>query len=81
MKLAIICEKCGKIALLESNQAGQQVYLNQVKGFRVDEVNVERSGDIDEIEDIDDVGVEIEHIRIRCEECDDYLSVEGIDMY
>lgn len=81
MKLAIVCEKCGKIALLEPYQRGNQVYLNQAKGFRIDEVSVERSGELDELEDIDDVGVEIEHIRIRCEECDDYLSVEGIDMY
>lgn len=76
MKLAIICEKCGKIALLEPTQAGQQVYLNQAKGFTVDEVMVERSGDLDELEDID---VEIERIRIRCDECGDYLSIEGIN--
>lgn len=78
MSLAIVCENCGKIAILKPYQRGNQIYLNQAEGFCVDEVKVNKSGDIEDITDIDEVDVEVESIKIRCTNCGEYLSIEGV---
>lgn len=78
MSLAIVCENCGKIAILKPYQKSNQVYLNQAEGFTISSVNFEKSGDIEEITDIDEVEVEVESIVITCENCGNYLTIEEV---
>ncbi|WP_346874210.1 hypothetical protein [Clostridium sp. UBA5988] len=78
MKLQIICDKCGKLAELKPYQVGKQVYLNQADGFRVTSVSFDKSGDLEEMSDVDDIDVEVKCIEIMCEECGEFLRIEDI---
>ncbi len=78
MKLQIICDKCGKIATLEPYQVDNQIYLNQLEGFTIIDIDIEKNGDLDEISDIDDIETTVNCIRICCDNCGEYLNILGI---
>lgn len=49
--------------------------LNQ-QGFTVNTPDIDKNGDLEEYEDIDDIDVEARSIRINCDNCDDYIVLE-----
>jgi len=78
MSIIIRCN-CGNLIELKSDMPGHQIQLGSAlidNDFRLDSPDVELDGDLEEIEDLDDIDVSLGGIRINCNKCGDYIVIE-----
>lgn len=78
MSIIVRCG-CGNIVDLKSDRNGHQIQLRSTlidSDFRLDSPDVELDGELEEIEDLDDIDVSLGSIRINCNKCGDYIVIE-----
>lgn len=77
IKLILECD-CGNRVVLKPDEAGfiydMKNELYQHDFYVLEEI--EKDGDLDECEDIDDIDVELVGFKVRCMKCDNYIEID-----
>ena len=76
--ISIKCPNCNKYYELASELNGKMISMNEFyqNGFHVNTPEIELDGDIENLEDLDDINSELKSIRIDCENCGEYIVLE-----
>lgn len=78
MSIIVRCG-CGNLVELKSDMVGHQVLLDSKltrNNFRLSSPSVELNGDLEEIKDLEEIGVQLGNIRIDCGKCGDFIEIE-----
>ena len=79
LKMIIQCPDCKKYLELESDRNGRMIYVNNIDNndFTFEKPEITVSGELEELSDVDDVDRELDNIRVTCNNCNNYIVLEG----
>ncbi|PJI07652.1 MULTISPECIES: hypothetical protein [Clostridium] len=88
MKIQVICEHCGKVVELTPQDIGKHSYIYDKlndNDFSISDIEIDHdlSGDLDDINDLDDIDVDktLNEIRVNCKNCGDYIILKGFEQF